>query len=271
MALASLSVPASTDGAKLFDAYVPQLDSVAADLTRSGASPELDFALRFFPVYDLKRQTLAAVFCTPAPDCDRAEPIFGHKNFHDVALSDWPILDCAILEHAVLLAARLAASEVVVAVGASVTFGTLCDPIGRRLYREALRAMNPREKAHFLLKVEEIPDQTDLTRIVDIVSQVRPLASRVWVHLPNSRMLIGARDDLHASGLVLSLPARLTPYGVLSEARWLVDVAKRQKTLACMEHVDSATDLEMTRRAGIRFAAGHALHRPSLPSRVLSS
>jgi EAL domain-containing protein (putative c-di-GMP-specific phosphodiesterase class I) len=270
--LAMAFLPHSASGANHppLSAYMPKLGPAAADLMRTGTSPDLNFTLRFFPVYDFLRQTVAALFCTPAYERDGADAIFGHNAFHDVAPSDWVELDCAILAHALFFAARLMASKVTVAVGASVSFGTLCDPIGRRVYRDALRAARAREQTYFLLSIEDIPDQVDMQQIADVVSQLRSLVTKVWVHLPNSRMHIDVRDGLHASGLVLSLPPRLPAYGALTEARWLVRAAKRQTALACMDHVDSATELEWAREAGIRFVAGHALQRPSFPASALS-
>jgi hypothetical protein len=115
-----------------------------------------------------------------------------------------------------------------------------------------------------VIKIEDIPDTAGGQRIGEIVSCVRPLAPRVWAHLPGSHVPLGGHELLHAAGLVLSMPARIPLHGMQMEARWLARTAQMQSALACMDHVDTAAELDVTRGAGIRFVAGHALQRPAL-------
>jgi hypothetical protein len=161
-------------------------------------------------------------------------------------------------------AGRLAAARIVVGVGASVSFATLSDPIGRMQYRDALRAAHAHEQAYLVVKIEDVPDAVGGKRIAEIVSSVRALAPRVWVHLSGSHLPLGGHEQLHANGVVLSMPARLPMHGMATEARWLAKVAAMQTALACMDHVDSTAELDATRAAGIRFVAGHAVGRPAL-------
>jgi len=69
---------------------------------------------------------------------------------------------------------------------------------------------------------------------------------------------------LHASGLVLSMPARLPFHGMQTEARWLARLAQAQSALACIDHVDTPSELAVVRGSGVRFAAGPALGKPVL-------
>lgn len=242
----------------------PQLTEIAAELALSGEWADADFALRFFPVFDFQRQAVAALFCTPMFSRAGGEALYGHKAFHDFSAEEWAAIDCAILEHALAFAGRIVEAQVVVGIGASVSFATLCDPIGRQMYREALRATHAREQTYLVLKIEDIPDRVGGKRIAEIVSSVRALAPRVWVHLPGSHVPLGGHEQLHASGVVLSMPARMPAHGMAIEARWLAKVATAQTAQACMDHVDSAAELEAVRAAGIRFVAGHAVGRPAL-------
>ncbi|MEJ1970322.1 MAG: hypothetical protein WDN03_17095 [Rhizomicrobium sp.] len=245
-------------------APAPALDAVAASLVMRGEWEEADFVLRFFPVFDFQRQAVAALFCTPMYARAGAEAIYGHKAFHDLLAEEWSAIDCAILEHALAFAERLATAGVVVGIGASVSFATLSDPRGRMMYRDALRGANARNHAALVLKIEDIPDRIGGQRIGEIVSSVRPLVPRVWAHLPGSHLPLSGQDVLHAAGVVLSMPARLPATGMAVEARWLSRVAQRQSALACMDHVDSGAELEAVRAANIRYAAGHALNCPAL-------
>lgn len=234
------------------------------DLARRGVLPDSDLELRFFPVYDFQRQGVAALFCTPMDAGAGAEAIYGHKAFRDLSVADWAGIDCAILGHALGFVSRLARNDIVVAVGASVSFATLGDPNGRVAYREALRIAQAHEKNYLVIKIEDVPPEAGGQRVGEIVSWVRALAPRVWVHLPQSQMPLGGHEQLRAAGVVLSMPARLPAHGMQTEARWLARTAALQSALACMDHVDSMAELDIVRAAAIRFVAGHVLRRPAL-------
>lgn len=242
----------------------PPSAEIAAELVRSGEWADADFALRFFPVFDFQRQGVAALFCTPMYVRAGVNTLYGHGAFHDLSAEEWAAIDCAILDHALGFARRMMAAQLVVAVGASVSFATLSDPIGRMKFRDALRKANACEKAYLIIKIEDIPDRTGAMRMAEIVSTVRGLAPRVWVHLPGSHVPLSGQEQLRANGLVLSMPARMPMHGMATEARWLARTATLQSALACMDHVDCGTELDFVRAAGIRFVAGRAVGGPAL-------
>lgn len=241
------------------------MDTPLVELARYGVLPDSDFELRFFPVFDFQRRGVAALFCTPMDAGTGSDAIYGHHAFHDLSVAHWAGIDCAILGHALTFANRLARNGIMVPVGASVSFATMCDPNGRATYREALRIAHAREQGHLVIKIEDVPPSTSGQRIAEIVACVRSLAPRVWVHLPSSHMPLSGHEQLRASGIVLSMPAGLPMHGIQTEARWLARTAALQSAHACVDHVDSAAELDTVRAAGVRFIAGHALHRPALP------
>jgi len=239
------------------------LETVAETLTRTGEWPLADLKLRFFPVYDVQRQRAVALFCLPASGF-AGEALHGHKAFNDLSTEEWIALDGAILRHALAFSGRLAASGIVVAVGASVSYRTLSDPIGRMTYRDMLRITRAGERSTLLIKVEDIPDGIRGRRIGEIVSSVRALTPRVWVHLPGSHVPLAGHEPLNAAAIVLSMPARLPMHGMTTEARWLARTATLQSAIACMDRVDSFAEFDIARACGIRFIAGQALKRPAL-------
>jgi hypothetical protein len=240
------------------------IDPAIAELVDTGELPGSDCVLRFFPIYDFQHQRVAALFCTPMFARAGSQAIYGHKAFGGFTPVEWSAVDCAILQHSLAFAERLAGAGIAAVVGASVSFATLSDPRGRVLYRDALRAAHAREQRGLVIKIEDIPDTTGGKRIGEIVSCIKPLAPRVWVHLPGSHVPLGGHEMLHAQGLVLSMPARLPMHGMETEARWLARTAALQSALACLDHIDTAAEYDVTRAAGIRFVAGHALKRPAL-------
>jgi hypothetical protein len=234
-----------------------------AGLPCADALAARDFALRFFPVFDFQRHTVAALFCTPMFEGDGAGAIYGHGAFRFGPL-EWAEIDCAILEHANAFAVQLLKQGIVAAVGASVSFSTLDDPRGRALYREALRGAHADTQPNLVIKIEDIPDAAGAQRVGMLVQSLKGLAPRVWVHLPGSHVPMGGHEMLSAMGLVLSMPAKLPFHGMQTEARWLARQAQTQSALACMDHVDKPNELDVVRGAGVRFAAGMALGRPVL-------
>ena len=235
---------------------------IRLELAETGALPEHGFLLRFFPVFDFQRHCVAALFCVPAYDA--AEAVHGHPAFRDFSAAEWAQIDCAILDHAMAFAGTLSRHGIVAAVGASVGYSTLADPRGRIAYREALRDAHAREQSYLVIKIEGIPEHATAQRIGELVASLRLVAPRVWAHLPGSRIPFSGQVPLHASGLVMSMPARLPFQGMQSEARWLARQAARQTALACMDTVDSMAELEIVRAAGIRFVEGQATGRPVL-------
>lgn len=238
------------------------LSDMRAELAETGTLADNGLLLRFFPVFDLANRRTVALFCAPMHSA--TDILSGHRAFHDLSAAAWAQIDCAILDHALALAARLSDSGIVAGVGASVGFPTLNDPSGRMLYREALRRAHAMDQVFLVIKIEDIPERTPLPRVGELVASLKTLAPRVWVHLPGSRIPLEGHAPLHARGLVHSMPAKLPPQGLQSEARWLARQAALQSALACMDRVDTPAELEAVRAAGIRFVAGAALDRPAL-------
>ncbi len=225
---------------------------------------ESGFALRFFPVFDLQRDAVVALFCRPTIDGLGTDAIYGHEAFRAVTPLDWARIDCMILDEAVGFAERLARDGIAAVGGASVSFATLSDPRGRHDYREALRAIALRGQAAPLIKIEDIPDRTGPGRIGEIVHSLKTLVPRLWVHVPGSHVPIGAQGPLHVRGLVLSMPPALPRRAMEIEARWLAKQAVAQSALACMDRVTTGAELETVRLVGIRYATGAALKSDAL-------
>ena len=221
-----------------------------------------DIALRFFPVFDVQRGAVAALFCRPTVEGLGTEAVYGHEAFHDFDADEWTRIDCAILDEAVLFSQTLARAGIAAVVGATVSFATLGDPRGRIIYREALRAMLARGHGPPLIELADIPDATGAGRIGELVQSLKPLVPRLWVRLPGSHVPLVA--PLHARGFVLSMPAALPMHGMQIEARWLARAAQAQGAFACMDRIATAAELDAARQGGIRFVAGPALHRDAL-------
>jgi hypothetical protein len=232
-------------------------------LAVTGQWPAADCELRFFPLYDFQRHRVMALFCQPL-SAIAGEALHGHGAFGELSTEQCIALDCAILRHTLAFSDRLAESGVVLTVGASVGFRTLCDPIGRMTYRDTLRLTRAGERSALVIKVEDVPANIRGRRIGEIVSSVRALSPRVWVHLPGSHLPLTSATPLHASGIVLSMPPRLPMPGMTAEARWLARAAARQAALSCMDQVDSFAEFDIARTNGIRLVAGQALKRPAL-------
>ncbi len=213
--------------------------------------------LSFVPVHDLRHSRVSAFFCSPVSGAPGASRVYGYRAFQGVDRHEWPLVDRAILAYAIKFARKLSASGIVAAVGTSVNFETLAWSQGRKIYSQALRAIGAGDFPFLILKIEDVPAGTLPGRIAEIISSVRPLVKRVFVHLPDCEIPTHQCGHLGATGFVLTLPPRSTPAAATGLSNWLARSCEVQTALSCVDHVDSDASLERLRRAGIRFGAGH--------------
>jgi len=222
-------------------------------LARDGVHVEQNVELTFFPVHDLRRKAVSALFCAPT----FAGAVFGHQAFQQLSPSELPFIDRAILIHTLAFAKRLAEAGIVLAVGAPVSFETLAWSKSRQIYQWALRGNHVADQPQIILKIEDIPPGTPADRIAQVVSSLKPFARHIFVHLPNDHIELGMTGRMGASGLVMSLERRAALPEILSDSKYLSRMAVAQGAMSCIDHVESDEALNVVRSAGIRFAVGH--------------
>jgi hypothetical protein len=253
--------PVEELGAPAMDEDVPDISGeerqALVHLAAHGKLPEKNIALTFVPVHNLRRHRVRAFFCSPASSVGGAARVYGYGAFQNMSRHKLPFVDRAILSYAVKFARKLSVGGVAAAIGTSVHFETLAWSKGRKIYYQALRAMGISDFPFLFLKVEGVPAGIQPGRLADIVSVVRPLAKRVFVHLPDCDTPGHQSGHLGASGLVLSLPPRPTPATVTGASTWLVRACEAQTAFSCVERIDSDATLELVRLAGVRFGIGH--------------
>jgi hypothetical protein len=233
-------------------------------LARDGIYIEQGVELTFFPVHDLRRRAVSALFCAPT----FAGAVFGHQAFQQLGQSELPYVDRAILMHTLAFARRLAEAGIVMAVGAPVSFETLAWSKSRQIYQWALRSAHVADQAQIILKIEDIPPGTPADRIAQVVSSLRPFSRHIFVHLPNDHIELGMTGKMGASGLVLSLQRRAALPEVHADSRYLSRMAVAQGAMSCIDHVESDEALAVVRNSGIRFAVGNVFGGETLRGTV---
>jgi hypothetical protein len=226
-------------------------------LASQGRLPEQNIELSFVPVHDLRQRRVSAFFCSPVSDVPGASRAYGYRAFQRTDRHEWPLVDRAILAYAVKFARRLTASGIVAAVGTSVNFETLAWSQGRKIYSQALRAIGASDFPFLILKIDDVPAGTPPSRLAEILSAVRPLVKRVFVHLPDCDIPTHQCGHLGAFGFVLTLPPRSTPAGAHAVSNWLARASEIQTAVSCVDHIDNDAILARVRQAGIRFGAGN--------------
>lgn len=229
-------------------------------LARDGVDVEQGVELTFFPVHDLRRAAVSALFC--APTFAGAE--FGHAAFRDIGASELPYIDRAILQHGLSFAQRLAEAGIVVAVGVPVSFETLAWSKSRQIFQGALRAANLSQNPQLILKIEDIPPGTPAERIAQLMSGLRAFVRHIFIHLPDNHVELVMAGRMGASGLVKSLQRRAALPEVLADSKWLSRAAHAQGAMSCIDHVESDEALAVVRSADIRFAVGHVFGAETL-------
>jgi hypothetical protein len=227
-----------------------------SELALRGQLPNQNVELLFHPVHDLLRGRSTTFFCTPA-FCVGGEPVIsGYKAFEGISQRDLPLIDRAMLAHTLKFARRLSQAGVFTATGAYVSFETLVWSRGRELYQEALRAAGVPDCHSIVICIKDLPVGITASRIAELVAYLRPLAKRVFVHLPNAETPVLNCGYLGANGFVLSQPAKQGPAQIERMAGWLAKVAEAQTALTTIDQIDSEGALEAVRRTSVRFGMG---------------
>lgn len=231
-----------------------------ARFVASGVAGCADLAVEFAPVCDLRRGTTSTFFCTPVR-ADKDGPVIGAKALKGVDPRDRPWLDEAMLEHALEFAREIAKSDHVAAIGTSVSYETLAWSRGRRLYQNALRALDATTSPFLIVKIDDVPAGTPAMRIAEIVSTIRPFAKRIILQLPHTDVKPMETGIMGIAGFIAALPSDAT-FGAASHlAKSLVRTASAQKAFSCLAGVNSHRSLALARAAGIHFACGRAIGR----------
>jgi hypothetical protein len=236
--------------------HTPEPRDAYAELAMRGALPSQHVELSFAPVHDLVRGRSTTFFCMPAFCIAGAPVITGYRAFENVDKRELPYLDRAILAHALKFARRLGQAGVYTAVGVPVSFETLVASRGREIYREALRAAGVPDYPFVVLTIRDVPAGITASRLAEIVDSVRPLAKRVFVHLPDAETAPLNSGHLGADGFILSLSPRQTPAQIGRAADWLNHMCEIQTALSCIDQIESASALETVKAASIRFGQG---------------
>jgi hypothetical protein len=235
----------------------PEKRVALVQLAAHGRFPEQNVELSFVPVHDLRHPRVSAFFCSPVSGAQVPSRIYGYRAFQGISRQEWPLVDRAILAYAIKFARKLTAGGIVAAIGTCVNFETLAWSQGRKIYCQALRAIGAGDFPFLILKIEDVPAGTLPGRIAEIVSSVRPLVKRVFVHLPDCDIPTHQCGHLGVTGFVLSLPPRPSPATASGISNWLMRTCEIQVALSCVDHIDGDATLERVRQAGIRFGAGH--------------
>jgi hypothetical protein len=229
---------------------------VYSELALKGQLPNQNVELLFHPVHDLLRGRSTTFFCTPAFCVGGAPVIHGYKAFEGVSPRDFPFIDRAMLAHSLKFNRRMAQAGVFTATGTYVSFETLVNSRSREIYQEALRAAGVPDYPSLVLCIKDLPAGITASRIAELVGYLRPLAKRVFVHLPNAETPVLNCGYLGANGFVLTQPARQTPAQNERTATWLARVAESQTALSTIDGIESDSELESIRRTPVRFGMG---------------
>jgi len=214
--------------------------------------------LLFQPVHDLLRGRATTFFLTPAFCLEGSPVITGYAAFQQLARDDFPLVDRAMLAHGLKFARRLAQAGVHVTVGVPVAFETLISNEGRMFYRDSLRAAGVENRPSLVIRIDNLPVGVTASRIAELASLVRPLATQVFVHLPMADSKLSNCGLLGATGYVLKVSEGARP-SLEDAAKWLARFCENQLALSCADQIGSDAELLAARRHSIRFGTGAAL------------
>ena len=224
-------------------------------LAESGMPQYYGLSRGFLPVYNLQRGTASVFFCTPIRTIG-GKVLSGTAALTNIDPRDRPSLDNLMLQHSLYFARQIVPTKHATMVGATVSYETLATSRGRQLYQHALRTANVANNPFFIVKIDDIPAGTPVNRLSEIVAMVRPFVKRVFVQLPDCEFDLIRAGNIGVSGLGVSLSPNATLATVARTATWLQRTAAAQNAVSCLDSINRQAELDLARRAGIRFAAG---------------
>jgi hypothetical protein len=224
---------------------------------------QLGRKLCFFPLWDLKKHASSALFFSPVALAGKngCEP---HSIHGSVAAPHGPDgvlakLELRLLRAAAEYAQRVHASHKVCAVGAGVSYDTLCSFSGRVRYITTLKEIHISPVCPLLLKIEDIPQGVHLGRLGEIMNMVT---------VPNVRFLLEFTDRIPefdfrmgAAGIGAVLPDDCQAWQAESILKSMPNRLLGQHAFGFLRGLHSAPLVRLAAHYDLRFGLGAALDR----------
>ncbi|HWY65063.1 MAG TPA: hypothetical protein VNX61_07600 [Rhizomicrobium sp.] len=219
----------------------------------------LGMELGFFPVWELGRAKSSCLFASlfarhsvPRIGCTRQ------------LLATYPSqlveAEIAMLMAAHAYAHRLHQAGKVCALGAAVSFETLIGFHNRIRYITALKSLKIPADGRLLLKIEDVPQGTPLSKLAEIIAMLAVANVRFTVQFRNCQAVPSEVDiRLGAAGLGFALPHQYDAGLAAIFMKRLVHAFAGG--FVFVEGLDTAEQLAAAQASGVRFAAGQAVSR----------
>jgi hypothetical protein len=219
----------------------------------------LGMELGFFPVWELGRAKSSCLFASPF--ARHSVPRIGCTR---QLLATYPSqlveAEIAMLMAAHAYAHRLHQAGKVCALGAAVSFETLMGFHNRIRYITALKSLKIPADGRLLLKIEDVPQGTPLSKLAEIIAMLAAANVRFTVQFRNCQALPSEVDiRLGAAGLGFALPHQYDAGLAAIFMKRLVQAFAGG--FVFVEGLDSAEQLAAAQACGVRFAAGQAVSR----------
>jgi len=218
----------------------------------------LEMEIGFFPVWELGKAKSSCLFAS----------LFGRHGSARIGctrqlLATYPaqIVDAEIsmLMAAHAYAHRLHQEDGVCALGAAVSFETLMSFHNRIRYITALRSLTIPPKIRLLLKIEDVPQGTPLSKLAELIAMLSLPNLRFMIQFRNCQAVPSEVDiRLGAAGLGFALPHQYDPILAAIFMKRLVHAAAG---FVFVEGLDTQELLAAALANGVRLGAGQALSR----------
>jgi hypothetical protein len=229
----------------------PRLPPVEEIARAHAVMGELGFDLAFAPVWELKKGTSSTLFLAPQSGNARGRRVLDGIDQPSIAQSELVLLGAAAA-----YAGRIHKAGRICAVGVGVSYQTLSVLQSRIAYITALQKLRMPASTPLVLKIEQIPEGTPVSRIADLVSMLRFQSMRVILEfcclgsMPELDMQIGA------AGFGGPLPKGATSEAAARLSEKLVNRTVSQRGFTFLEWLGNSELVQAVRTCGIRFGTG---------------
>jgi len=242
----------------------PSLPAMQAIAQARGAVERIGLKLALFPVWELRKNTSSALFLFPWSSAARS-PVSGRRALEGMNPPDVADTEITLLNAAAACATRMREADKVCAIGVGVSYATISAFHTRIRYVTALQKIRVPSSSPVLLKIEQIPPGTPVSRIAELVAMIRFPNLRLILEFQNLNAMPELEMLVGAAGYGGPMPAHADAELSLFLAEKVVQRANAQKGFAFLDRLDSVLHTSAAYSAGVRFGAGSALSTWRLP------
>ncbi|HEX2594640.1 MAG TPA: hypothetical protein VHL34_24260 [Rhizomicrobium sp.] len=211
----------------------------------------------FFPVWELRKGVCNTIYV--APYAKMTGSYEGRACVQNLPEDTVTEIEIMLLNCAAAYARAVNESGTVAAISVGVSFDTLAAFRLRIRYVTALQKLSVPASSPILLKIENVPNGTPISRLAEIVAMLRMTNVKAMVEFQSMTAIPDLDLRVGAIGFGGLCPKYNDGDAALRGMERIVQAATTQKAFAFLDKLDSAALVDTAIQANVRFGTGRGL------------